>query len=155
MTDTTSLGFIYPEDDDYGDTNADVPRAVRELAESIDDFLNDSLDTVLEEGAAVLFSSVGYQNSWVDGAEAAGFAISPTGRVHLQGTVTDGAVDTVVVTLPSGFGTSFTQRWVVPHRDNDFAIVQLSGFDLSVIFAPSSPVTESVYLDGINWKATA
>lgn len=159
MTDTTSLGFVYPEDDDYGDTGADVPRAVQELAESVNDFFGSAaaiINLLSNQESVGNLSGLGYQGSWADGTTSAGYRLDVTGRIHLEGTITAGAVDTTVVTFPSGLGVSSgTPRWVVPYRDSDFAIVQLSGFDLSVVFSPASPIAEDISLEGISWRATA
>lgn len=158
MTDTTTLGFIYPEDDDYSDTKADVPRAVRELAESVDDFLLDPTAVLSLGGIANTegtFSSLGFQNSWAEGVNRPRYRRNIASRVHLEGGIVSGSLDATVVTVPSGYGSTITQRWAVPYGDGDFAIVQLSGFDISVVFAPADPATEDISLDGVNWKATA
>lgn len=158
MTDTTSLGFIYPEDTDYPDTRADVPRAVQEALESVDDFLlNGASMRSLVQGLEDLnsFATLGYQNSWTDGADAAQYRRDVTGRVHLQGSITAGSLDATVVDLPSGFQNSQIQRWTVPYRDSDFAIVEVNSSSLKVVFAPADPAGENIYLDGISWRVTA
>lgn len=158
MTQTTGLGFVYPEDDDY-DTGADVPRAVQEAVESINDFLVDPGELRTLFGAGETFGALvtlGYQNSWDDGSTAAQYRLDVTGRLYLSGAITAGALDLPVVTFPAGLRGSIAQRWVAPYRDNgDIAIVEFNGQDLIVTDAPADPAGESISLDGVNWRVTA
>lgn len=157
MTDTTSLGFIYPEDTDY-DTGADVPRAVQEAVESIDNFLQDpaELIAIFQAGETLgTFSDLGFANNWTDGGTPSSFRLDVFGRLHLEGQIRSGDLDLTVVSFPAGMRGEITQRWVVPYADSDVAIVEFNGTDLKVVDAPADPATESIALDGISWRATA
>lgn len=149
MTDTTSLGFIYPEDDDYPDTKADVPRAVQELAESVDNFL--------AVGTSLTLASLGFENGWEADVTPIYYQ-DPFDRVYLGGSVTNGSLGVPVVTFPAGYRPSADVNIVVYFSTAAFATVRISSNGELTIRGSglTDPATgQVVFLDGVSWRATA